>query len=162
MIFWIKIAANHYKTVMPCPSKGQLISKCLFGVFNFFQKMNENKLTWGIIVVKSNSFVRFLEETSAWKNYFEFVWPLITIFKNEIQCQLCLFSWSMSWKNMIQIGMEKLAGKKWILDQKEFQQNIKEAQTLWEHKIRRGKNCKPMQKKSNQILWYVFKIPQNV
>ena len=24
-------------------TKGQLISKCLFGVFNFFQKMNENK-----------------------------------------------------------------------------------------------------------------------
>ena len=26
-------------------SKGQLISKCLFGVFTFFQKMNENKST---------------------------------------------------------------------------------------------------------------------
>ena len=25
--------------------KGQLISKCLFGVFTFFQKTNENKLT---------------------------------------------------------------------------------------------------------------------
>ena len=25
--------------------KGQLISKCLFGVFNFLQKMNENKST---------------------------------------------------------------------------------------------------------------------
>ena len=44
--------------------KGQLISKFLFGIFNFFQKSNENKSTWGIIVVKSNSFVRFLEETS--------------------------------------------------------------------------------------------------
>ena len=39
--------------------KGQLISKCLFGVFKFFQKTNENKSTWGIIVVKSNFFVRF-------------------------------------------------------------------------------------------------------
>ena len=39
--------------------KGQLISKCLFGVFNFFQKTNENMSTWGIIVVKTNSFVRF-------------------------------------------------------------------------------------------------------
>ena len=27
-------------------------------------------------VVKSNLFVRFLEETSAWKYQFEFVWPL--------------------------------------------------------------------------------------
>ena len=25
--------------------KGQLISKCIFGVFNFFQKTNENKST---------------------------------------------------------------------------------------------------------------------
>ena len=45
--------------------KGLLISKCLFGVFNFFQKTNENMLTRGIIVVKSNSFIRFLQETSA-------------------------------------------------------------------------------------------------
>ena len=43
-------------------TKGQIISKYLFGVFSFFQKTNENKWTWGIIVVKSNSFVRFLEE----------------------------------------------------------------------------------------------------
>ena len=40
-------------------TKGQLISKCLFGVFNFLKKTNENKLTWGIIVVKSNLFVHF-------------------------------------------------------------------------------------------------------
>ena len=43
-------------------TKGQLISKRLFGVFKFFQTRNENKSTWGIIVVKSNSFVRFLGE----------------------------------------------------------------------------------------------------
>ena len=42
-------------------SKGQLFSKCLFGVFNFLQKTNENKSTWGIIVVKLNFFVLFLE-----------------------------------------------------------------------------------------------------
>ena len=33
-------------------AKGQLISKCLFGVINFFQKTNENKSTRGFIVVK--------------------------------------------------------------------------------------------------------------
>ena len=53
----------------------QLISKCLFGAFTFFQKTNENKST-STFLVKSNLFVRFLEETSAWKNHFEFVWPL--------------------------------------------------------------------------------------
>ena len=30
-------------------SKGQLISKCLFGVLQFFQKMNKNNSTLGII-----------------------------------------------------------------------------------------------------------------
>ena len=29
-----------------------------------------------LIVVKLNSFVRFLEESSAWKNHFDFVWIL--------------------------------------------------------------------------------------
>ena len=42
----------------PC-IKGQIISKCFFVVFNFFQKRNENKSTWGIIVVNSNSIVLF-------------------------------------------------------------------------------------------------------
>ena len=39
----------------------QIISKCLFGVFNFFQK-NEQK---HVAVVKTNSFVHFLEEFTA-------------------------------------------------------------------------------------------------
>ena len=52
--------------------KGQLISKCFFGAFTFIQKMNEKKSQ----VVKSNLFILFLEETSSWKKYFEFVWPL--------------------------------------------------------------------------------------
>ena len=54
--------------------KGQ---KNVFGVFNFLPKMNENKSTWGFIVVKQNSFARFLEETSTWKNHFDFFWPLV-------------------------------------------------------------------------------------
>ena len=65
------------ETAKVLQTKGQLISKCLFGAFNFFQKTNENRSTWGIIVIKSNSFIRFLEETSALKNHFEFVWPFI-------------------------------------------------------------------------------------
>ena len=47
--------------------KGQLISKCLFCVFNFFQNTN-------------NSFVYFLEEFIAWKFAFEINRPLICIF----------------------------------------------------------------------------------
>ena len=56
--------------------KGQLISKFCFDVFDFFLKTKGNKSTWGIIVVKSNSFVHFLEE--SWKNHYDFVWPLDT------------------------------------------------------------------------------------
>ena len=56
--------------------KGQIISKWFFGDFDFQQKTNENKSIWGIIVVKSNSFVRFLEEIEDIKNPFEIIWPL--------------------------------------------------------------------------------------
>ena len=35
----------------------RLILKCLFGVFTFFQKQNENKSNGGIVAVKSNFFV---------------------------------------------------------------------------------------------------------
>ena len=57
-------------------AKGQIISKWFFDVFDFLQKSNENKSTWGIIVVKSNSFVCFLEEIEDIKNPFEIIWPL--------------------------------------------------------------------------------------
>ena len=57
-------------------TKGQLISKWFFGVVDFLKKTNENKSTWGIIVVKSNSSVRFLEEIDDLKNHLEIIWPL--------------------------------------------------------------------------------------
>jgi hypothetical protein len=47
-------------------TKGQLISKCLFGVFKFFQKTNKNKSPWGIIF-----FIRFSEELRIPKSPFE-------------------------------------------------------------------------------------------
>ena len=53
-------------------TKGQLISKCLFGVFTFFQKANETSRQ----ILESNFFVRYLEETPDWESHFEFVWPL--------------------------------------------------------------------------------------
>ena len=55
------------------PAKGHLISKCLFGVFKYFQKMNENKSTWGIISSYVEFFVRFLRIP---KSSFEIIWPL--------------------------------------------------------------------------------------
>ena len=56
---------------------GELITKCLFDVFKFFQKTNENKSTWGILVVKLNFFVPFLEELRIPKSPFEINWPLM-------------------------------------------------------------------------------------
>ena len=50
-----------------------MTSKWLFGVFDFLQKANDNKSNWGIIVVKLNSFVRFLEEIEDIKNPFEII-----------------------------------------------------------------------------------------
>ena len=43
------------------------------------KKTNENKSSSGIIVVKLNSFVHFLEEFTAWQFAFEFYWPLVII-----------------------------------------------------------------------------------
>ena len=68
--------ANSILHTYTVSSKGQLISKSLFGIFKFFQKMNENKLTWGIVVVESNFFVRFLKELRIPKRPFEINWPL--------------------------------------------------------------------------------------
>ena len=51
-------------------SKGQLISKWFLGVVDFFQKTNKSKSTCGIIVVKLNLFVHFLEEINDPKKPF--------------------------------------------------------------------------------------------
>ena len=57
------------------PPKGQLIYKCLFDVFTLFQKTKENKSTSS----KEEFVCSFLEETLAWKNHFDFFWPLLTL-----------------------------------------------------------------------------------
>ena len=54
----VKIATN----VHP---KGQLISKGLFAILEFFQKANETIQSKNCLAKKSNSFVRFLEELLA-------------------------------------------------------------------------------------------------
>ena len=66
-----------YRAWINTATKGQLISKCLFGVFDFSQKTNENKSTWGIIVVKSNFFVGNFVQMMAPKGHFEINWPLL-------------------------------------------------------------------------------------
>ena len=65
------------------PSKGQIISKRFFSGQGFFKKW----MTTRRILVKTNSFVRFLEESSAWQFAFEINWPLIVIVLTK--CSLC-------------------------------------------------------------------------
>ena len=78
-------------------TKGQLISKCLFGVFRFFQKTNENKSTW------------FFWGNISLKNHFDFVWPKIHFEINwplearaEILQKISVTFWAMEFqKNCI-------------------------------------------------------------
>ena len=42
---WGPPERHAFKTIMLWQTKGQLISKCIFGIFTFFQKTNENKST---------------------------------------------------------------------------------------------------------------------
>ena len=51
--------------------KGQLISKCLFVFFNFFQKTNENKSTWNFIVVKYVIKRRIFTKKEKYENTYE-------------------------------------------------------------------------------------------
>ena len=51
-------------------TKGQTILKGLLDIFNFSHRTNENKSTWGIIVVKLNFFVRFFLRIEDTKKYF--------------------------------------------------------------------------------------------
>ena len=81
---------------LPC-FKGQLISKWLFCVFKFFQKMKQNKSTW---VVKLNFFVRFLEELRILKSPFEINWPLVHIIFSGFVAKLkdkCFFESGVIW-----------------------------------------------------------------
>ena len=59
--------------------KGHVISKGFFGVFNFFQKTNENTSHGS-----KNEFIRlFLERFTAWQFAFEIIWPLKKILSNH-------------------------------------------------------------------------------
>ena len=59
-------------TVKMSKDKGQIISKCLFGVFNFFQKTNENTSH-----TSKNEFIRsFFGRIHGLKFAFEINWPL--------------------------------------------------------------------------------------
>ena len=64
-----------------------------FWCLQFSQKTNENNLTWGTIVVKSNFFVRFLGEFKIPKRHFEFNWPLL---RQQTSQKLLLIGWKKS------------------------------------------------------------------
>jgi hypothetical protein len=57
-------------------AKGQIISKGLFGILEFFQKTNERILFYYCWAKNPNLFVCFLEESSACKKHYDSVWTL--------------------------------------------------------------------------------------
>ena len=95
-------------------SKGQLILKCLFGVFNFFQKINENKSTWVIIVVKSNSFVRFFGRNIGLKKWF---WLGLTFRSSDLifSAWVCCDNWKLLIVPGVQFWIEDLFQVLWRL-----------------------------------------------
>ena len=64
---WIKV-----KTSWNIHTKGQIISKRFF----LAEDSSKKRTKTSHIVVKMNSFVHFLEESSARKKRFEIIWPL--------------------------------------------------------------------------------------
>ena len=79
-IFWNLLLSNSKtgesppKSIFGFPNKGQSISKCLFGVFTFSQKMNETIRLY-YVLVNLLSFV-FWEQVKTPKRNFEIIWPL--------------------------------------------------------------------------------------
>ena len=71
----VKTISSHSALSSPhptCPSKGQIISKRFFLAEDSPKKQTKTSR----ILVKTNSFVRFLGESSAWQFGFEINWPL--------------------------------------------------------------------------------------
>ena len=60
----------------PWSSKGQIISKRFFLAEDSSKKRTKTRR----ILVKTNSFVPFLKESSAWQFAFEINWPLVNLF----------------------------------------------------------------------------------
>ena len=66
-----------------------------FWFLQFPSKNKRKQVSLQCIVVRLNSFVLFLEETSTWKNHFDFIWPLLQIklgfIKNQLANQIHRF-----------------------------------------------------------------------
>ena len=85
---WILVPRGYLKPYCGHRIKGQLISKCLFGVINSSKKRTKTILRYHSSKVEF--FVRFLGELKIPKRHFEINWPLVqsrlvwSIFKFEI------------------------------------------------------------------------------
>jgi hypothetical protein len=84
-------------------TKDQLISKCIFGVFNSPKKHNENNSTWGTISSrKVKLFVHFWGELKIPKRPFEINWPLSGM--NFVASVDVSSNWNLEWKFEDRIG----------------------------------------------------------
>ena len=83
--------------------KGQLILKCLFGVFNS-PKNKRKQFAWGTIVVKLNFFVCFLVELKIPKRHFEINWSLLTNAMQELVAYHQIGPKGLKWMNIAELS----------------------------------------------------------
>ena len=74
---------HKYSTDLNRTIKGQLISKWFFGVVDFLQKPNENKSTWGIIVVKSNYVSKHMRDVFS-NTYVKVILTIVSNFVMQV------------------------------------------------------------------------------
>ena len=80
-------------------TKGQIVSKRFFLAEDSSKKWTKTRR----ILVKTNSFVRFLEESSAWQFAFKIKWPLVT------------FSGELKRRTLLQKGYQPLVLNTWLV-----------------------------------------------
>ena len=81
------MVSKNFPSLKKNSTKGQLISKWLFGILEFFQKKNK-RIRHSTVRQKTliHSF-ELGEESSAWKSHYDFVRPLVKSEKNTCNVQ---------------------------------------------------------------------------
>ena len=126
-------------------SKGQLISKCLFGVFNFFHKpVNENKSTSNKV-----KFVCLIFWKERRLEKIEFVWPLNQTEKPFSLLLAEAVSNSGNW-NMYVLGKVTMISSLWQDFKKKLQLDLHETDLHW-YENQNKNNLAIMLRKSREI-----------
>ena len=76
---WLKSCTTAYEEILYTSTKGQLISKAIYGLLTSPKKRTDEFVLFAFLLFtanKSNSSVRFLGESTAWQFAFKIKWPL--------------------------------------------------------------------------------------